>query len=152
MTQPTVLAGRYEVQTEIARGGMGKVVKARDRILDREVAIKQLLVRSGGGTLTARFIEESQVTGQLGHPNIVSVHDLGVDGGEPFLVMKLVRGRTLREIVKALKAGERAALRELERPRLVRLFLKACEAVGYAHERGVIHRDLKPSNVMVAKG
>lgn len=147
----TLLAGRYEVLGEIARGGMGRVVRARDRVLDREVAIKLLLGRARG-MLQARFLEESQVTGQLAHPNIVPVHDLGVSDGEPFLVMKLVQGRTLRDVTKALKAGDRRALREFERPRLVRLFLKVCEAVGYAHGRGVIHRDLKPSNLMVSRG
>ncbi|MCO5169778.1 MAG: serine/threonine protein kinase [Planctomycetes bacterium] len=147
----TLLAGRYEVLGEIARGGMGRVVRARDRVLDREVAIKLLLGRARG-LLQARFLEESQVTGQLAHPNIVPVHDLGLSDDEPFLVMKLVQGRTLREVTKALKAGDRRARLEFERPRLVRLFLKVCEAVGYAHGRGVIHRDLKPSNIMVARG
>jgi serine/threonine protein kinase len=152
MTQEAWIAGRYEVLNEIARGGMGRVVRAHDRVLDREVAIKLLLGRKGDGMLRARFLEESQVTAQLAHPNVVSVHDLGDDKGEPYLVMKLVRGRTLRDVVKALKAGERKTLAEFERPRLLRMFLKTCEAVAYAHGRGVIHRDLKPSNVMVSRG
>jgi serine/threonine protein kinase len=107
MSEPTVLAERYEVLAEIARGGMGRVVRARDRLLDREVAVKLLLGRGkSADRLLARFVEESQVTGQLAHPGIVPVHDLGLHDGEPFLVMKLVRGRTLRELMKDLAGND----------------------------------------------
>jgi predicted Zn-dependent protease/tRNA A-37 threonylcarbamoyl transferase component Bud32 len=146
-----VLAGRYEVGAELARGGMGRVVRARDRLLDREVAIK-LILGGKNASMEARFIEESQITGQLAHPNIIPVHELGEHAGEAFLVMKLVRGETLKKVAQLLEEKDKRARREFARPRLLRLFLKVCDALAHAHARGVIHRDLKPANVMVGDG
>jgi hypothetical protein len=127
--------GDYELLREIARGGMGRVVAAHDRTLDREVALKILLP----GANADRFVRESKITARLPHPGIPPVHALGtLDDGSPFLAMKLIVGRTLAEELKTA-----------DRPRLLQVFTQVCQAVGFAHSRGVIHRDLKPANVMV---
>ncbi len=125
----------YRVVGEIARGGMGRVVAAVDLTLDRDVAIKVLLP----GANADRFVRESKVTARLPHPGIPPIYALGTlaDGG-PFLAMKLVAGRTLA-----------AVMTTTDRPRLLQTFTQVCQAVGFAHSRGVIHRDLKPANVMV---
>jgi serine/threonine-protein kinase len=136
---------RYQVLGEIARGGMGVVLKGRDPDLGRDVAIKVLLPgHAGDPSLVRRFIEEAQIGGQLQHPGILPVHELGLDAEmRPYFTMRLVKGRTL------------AALLE-ERPdptheigRFLAVFEQVCQTVAYAHARGVIHRDLKPSNIMV---
>ncbi len=136
----------YEFVEELARGGMGIVYRARDRHLDREVAIKLIHGRYASDTeATTRFMAESQVTGRLQHPGIPPVHELGVlPDGRPYLAMKLIQGRTLAEILKDAENPSSS-----DRARLVAVFEQICQAVGYAHSHGVIHRDLKPSNVMV---
>jgi tetratricopeptide (TPR) repeat protein len=147
----SVLAGRsgasarYKILEEIARGGMGAVLRGRDLDLGRELALKVLLEsHRGRPELVRRFIEEAQIGGQLQHPGIVPVYDLGAfDDQRPFLAMKLVRGLTLAELLQ-----DRAAPED-DRPRLLGIFEQVCQAVAYAHARGVIHRDLKPSNIMV---
>jgi eukaryotic-like serine/threonine-protein kinase len=137
-------ADRYDDRGEIGRGGMGTVSRCFDRVLLREVAVKTL---RDSGTASMQFVEEAQITGQLDHPNIVPVHDLGVRGArEAFFTMKLVKGRTLSEEIEALHQGgfTSEALEDV-----LRVLLKVCEAVAFAHSRGVVHRDLKPANVMV---
>jgi serine/threonine protein kinase len=125
----------YRVLREIARGGMGRVLGAYDLTLDRDVALKVLLP----GAPADRFVRESKITARLPHPGIPPVHALGtLEDGSPFLAMKLIAGRTLAEEMKSA-----------DRPRLLQAFLQVCQAVGFAHSRGVIHRDLKPANVMV---
>src|SRR4051794_36042419 len=125
----------YHVVREIARGGMGRVVAAHDLALDREVALKVLLP----GAPADRFVRESKITARLPHPGIPPGPALGVlAGGSPLLAMKLVAGQTL--------SAER---KTADRPRLLQAFTQVCQAIGFAHSRGVIHRDLKPSNVML---
>jgi serine/threonine-protein kinase len=142
---PPTWLGRYEVYEEIARGGMGSVLRARDPELNRDLAVKVL--RPGLAEhpdLVRRFIEEAQIAAQLPHPGVVPVHDVGRDAhGLPFLVMKLVRGETLEALL-----DRRAGLTE-DLPRFVAIFEQVCQAVAFAHSRRVIHRDLKPANVMV---
>jgi serine/threonine-protein kinase len=137
--------GRYELLEEIARGGMGAVVRARDRTLEREVAVKVLQERFKAGSLMARrFVDEARIAGQLQHPGIPPVHDLGtLPDGRPFLAMKLIKGRTLDALLRDRPdlAGDRG--------RFLAAFEQVCQAVAYAHAHRVIHRDLKPSNVMV---
>jgi serine/threonine-protein kinase len=136
--------GRYELGEEVGRGGMGAVLRARDPHLNRELAVKVLRGDPGGPERLRRFVEEAQVCSQLQHPGIVPVHDLGVlPDGRPFIAMKLVRGRTLAELLKG-RAGPADDL-----PRYLGVFEAVCQAVAYAHSKGVIHRDLKPHNVMV---
>jgi tetratricopeptide (TPR) repeat protein len=137
--------GRYILHNEIARGGMGVVYRATDTVLGREVAVKVLQQRLDSSTSAARrFIDEARIAGQLQHPGIPSVHDLGsLPDGRPFLAMKLVKGRTLADYL-----NERASPAQ-ERGRFVAIFEAICQALGYAHAHNVIHRDLKPTNVMV---
>jgi serine/threonine-protein kinase len=138
-------SGRLQLHEEIGRGGMGAVLKGHDRGLGRDIAVKVLLETHAGCTeLVQRFVEEAQVAGQLQHPGVVPVYDLGVfPDRRPYFTMKLVKGRTLAQLL-----AERADLTQ-DRPRFLGIFLQVCQAVAYAHARGVIHRDLKPSNVMV---
>jgi tetratricopeptide (TPR) repeat protein len=125
----------YRVVGEIARGGMGRVLAAHDLTLERDVALKILL----SGANADRFVRESKITARLPHPGIPPVHALGMlADGSPFLAMKLVAGQTLH-----------VELKSADRSRLLQSFTQVCQAVGFAHSRGVIHRDLKPANVMV---
>jgi formylglycine-generating enzyme required for sulfatase activity/serine/threonine protein kinase len=149
-------AGRFRVEQELARGGQGIVLEAWDQTLQRRLAMKVALAQSDAeAALTppeavslGRFLEEAQVTAQLDHPGIVPVHDLGRDeAGRIYFTMKLVRGRDLRRIYELVRTGEEG----WNRTRALGVLLKVCEAMAYAHSKGVIHRDLKPSNVMVGK-
>jgi serine/threonine-protein kinase len=136
--------GRYQLQGEIARGGMGCILKGRDADLGREVAVKVLLEQHTGRTeLMRRFVEEAQIAGQLQHPGIVPVYEIGALEGRPFFSMKLVKGQTLAQVL----VERNGTTQEL--PRLLLVFERVCQAVAYAHARGVIHRDLKPSNIML---
>jgi serine/threonine-protein kinase len=156
--------GRYQVLGEIARGGMGVVLKARDADLGRDLALKVLHERHRDDPgVTRRFVEEAQIGGQLQHPGIVPVHELGaLADRRPFFTMKLVKGRTLAALLAerrdhAGRASADAALRPVEDlpashdevPRFLPIFEAVCQTVAYAHARRVIHRDLKPANVMV---
>jgi tetratricopeptide (TPR) repeat protein len=135
--------GRYALEGEIARGGMGVVVRARDLDLGRPLALKVLLA-PGNAELERRFREEAQITGQLQHPGVPPIHELGaLPDGRPFLAMKLIAGRTLAEVL-----GQRATPAD-DLPHLLSVFEAVCQTVAYAHSKGVIHRDLKPANVMV---
>jgi len=146
---PMEREGQYARLGEIGRGGQSIVLKALDRFIGREVAIKELLPRSEATSTpsaspgTARFLREVRLTGQLDHPGIVSVHELAQrPDGTPFCAQKLIPGETLKvRFARSSSPGERLALL----PHLI----DACHAIAYAHSRGVIHRDLKPSNVMV---
>jgi hypothetical protein len=136
---------RYQFQGEIARGGMGAVLKGHDLDLGRDVAVKVLLEEHRGNPdALRRFVEEAQIGGQLQHPGIVPVYELGqFPDTRPYFTMKLVKGQTLAKLLAdRTDPGD-------DRPRLLRIFESVCETLAYAHARGVIHRDLKPSNVMV---
>jgi tetratricopeptide (TPR) repeat protein len=139
--------GPYEVREEIARGGMGAVLRVHDPALNRDLAVKVLRPElRHHPQLLRRFVEEAQITAQLPHPAIVPVVKLGHDEtGLPFLAMKLVRGDTLA----ALLEGRSTAQQELAR--FIGIFEQVCQAVAFAHSRRVIHRDLKPENVMVGR-
>ncbi|MBV6515457.1 MAG: protein kinase [Planctomycetaceae bacterium] len=144
---------RYTVIREIARGGMGKVLEVEDNDLRRSVALKVLRKEMlGRKDLVERFLEEAQITGQLEHPNIVPVHEIGVDGrGNLYFTMKLVEGEELSSVLKRLRQGDANATRSYPLSRLVEIFIKLCEGLAFAHSRGVIHRDLKPANIMVGR-
>jgi serine/threonine-protein kinase len=139
------LAGRYVIEEEVARGGMGVVLRAHDPRLGRSLAVKILLDRHAGDpAMSRRFLEEARVCGQLQHPGVPPIHDLGeLADGRPFFAMKLVKGHTLAQLLR-----QRRGLAE-DLPHLVGVFVQVCQAVAYAHSRGIIHRDLKPANVMV---
>jgi serine/threonine protein kinase/formylglycine-generating enzyme required for sulfatase activity len=142
---------RYDVGSSFAKGGVGAIHSARDEALSREVAYKVLLPhRSDDRQHRVRFVREARLTAQLQHPNIVPVHDLGVDSQDRlFFTMKRIRGRSLARVLKSVRADDVEAVREFTLPRLLTAFGKVCQAVHYAHTRGVLHRDLKPDNVMI---
>jgi tetratricopeptide (TPR) repeat protein len=142
---PRGASDRYQLLGEIARGGMGVILKGRDPDLGRDLAFKVLKSElASRPAAVQRFVEEAQVGGQLQHPGVVPVYDLGrFADGRPYFAMKLVKGRTLAE-----RLGERADPAS-ERGKFLQIFLQICQTVAYAHAKGVIHRDLKPSNVMV---
>jgi tRNA A-37 threonylcarbamoyl transferase component Bud32/tetratricopeptide (TPR) repeat protein len=135
----------YELREELGRGGMGIVYRAHELSLDRDVAIKMLAHRYATEAIPVqRFLSEARITGQLQHPGIPAVHQVGIlSGGRPYLAMKLIKGNTLETILK--QQTDRAA----ERGRMLAVFEAVCQAIGYAHSHRVIHRDLKPANVMV---
>ncbi len=146
---------RYRLEREIARGGMGVVLRVRDELLRRPLAMKVVASpaaahgdpASDAGAL-GRFLEEAQVTAQLQHPGIVPVHELGVaEDGRVYFTMPLVEGEDLHRVFTHVATGEDG----WSVVRAVGVLLRACEAVAFAHERGVLHRDLKPSNVMVGR-
>ncbi len=144
--------GRIQVRGEVGRGAMGQVLLGFDTKLRREMALKVTHLPRGElpRQLLARFVEEAQVNAQLEHPNIVPVHDLGLDPlGRAYFSMKLVRGRSLEDILEARLRGDEATLAEFGLRRLLDIFQQVCLALEYAHARGVIHRDLKPANVMI---
>jgi tRNA A-37 threonylcarbamoyl transferase component Bud32 len=140
-------APRYRFEAFLARGGMAEVWRGFDTVLARAVALKVLRERVlADGGFRARFEEEARHVGQLEHPSIVPVYDLGeLPDGRPFFVMKLIHGQTLAELLAA-----RATPAE-DLPRWVGVFERVCQAVAFAHARGLIHRDLKPSNVMLSE-
>jgi serine/threonine protein kinase len=133
------------VDGEIARGGMGAVLKGRDPDLGRDVALKVLRedLRENAD-MVRRFVEEAQIGGQLQHPGVVPIYELGTFADlRPFFAMKLVKGHTLAQLLEDRKNPAD------DLPRFLSIFEAVCQTMAYAHARGVIHRDLKPSNVMV---
>ncbi len=142
---------RYAPLELLGEGGMGEVRLHKDGRIGREVAVK--IIRKGQGSrsdMRARFLREARVQGQLEHPSLVPVYDLGVhpDSGA-FFTMKRVRGMTLEQILEAKRQGDAGALDEYTTRRLLTAFSSVCLAVHFAHARGVVHRDLKPGNVML---
>jgi serine/threonine-protein kinase len=145
LPDPAHRPARLQILGEIARGGMGAILKGRDTDLGRDLAVKVLLeAHRDRPEMVHRFIEEAQIGGQLQHPGIVPVYELGAFADcRPYFAMKLVKGRTLADLLAARTDPAD------DRPRLLATFLAVAQTVAYAHARGVIHRDLKPSNVMV---
>ena len=142
---------RYTEQILLGEGGMGKVHLCRDELIGRDVAMKVILpdLEADAG-IRARFLREASVQGQLEHPNIVPVHEIGATPeGASFFTMKRVRGSTLDEIIRRTAAGDASLADRFTMHRLLTAFVSVCLAVDFAHSRGVIHRDLKPGNVML---
>jgi serine/threonine-protein kinase len=144
MPSPEQTGDRYQLFGEIARGGMGAVLRGRDLDLGRDLAIKVLLKKhTHRPEVARRFLEEAQIGGQLQHPGVVPVYDIGRFGQRPFFTMKLVKGQTLAALLD--ERPDPGA----DRPRFLGIALQVAQALAYAHAKGVIHRDLKPANVMV---
>jgi eukaryotic-like serine/threonine-protein kinase len=138
---------RFRLIREVNRGGIGVVESALDPLLGRRVAIKTLRRDlDEEDSVATKFEEEAQITGQLEHPNIIPIYDLGEESDERFIVMKLIRGRTLGELLR-----ERPGVPQdpVGIQRFVAIMLRLCDALEYAHSRGVYHCDVKPDNVMV---
>lgn len=137
---PDLGGTRYRLIDKLGQGGMGGVFRVEDTALDRQVALKVINVADSDSDWSARLLREARVIASLEHPGIVPVHDTGVlADGRPFYTMKLVQGKRLDEHVATVPAlADR-----------LRIFLRICDAVAFAHAHGVLHRDLKPSNVMV---
>jgi len=140
---------KYDIGRVVAQGGMGAILEAKEATIERVVAMKVMLDGSNPAHLS-RFIAEAKITGQLEHPSIVPIYELSVDeNGQPFYTMKMVRGITLRKVLELLAAGVQATLKKYPLPALLTVFQKVCDALAFAHSRGVIHRDLKPENIML---
>ncbi|MDF1837286.1 MAG: protein kinase [Planctomycetota bacterium] len=137
--------GNYQFMGEIARGGMGIILKGHDTDLGRDIAVKVLAKKLCDRTdVVQRFVEEAQIGGQLQHPGIVPVYELGMMEDErPYFTMKLVKGRTLAALFAQRETPNS------NRGKLIDVFESMCQTMAYAHSRGVLHRDLKPANIMV---
>ena len=138
--EPDLAGTRYRLLERVARGGMGVVYAAKDEKLERRIALKVLDVPGTDGDLANRIIREARVLARLEHPGIVPVHDVGtLADGRVFYTMKFVEGQRLDKFIETVESVQDR----------LRLFLRICEAVAFAHARGVLHRDLKPANIMV---
>jgi serine/threonine-protein kinase len=151
--RPQVVADarqRFELVRRLGEGGQGEVVGVRDQDIGRNVALKRLRQEVKSTEAELRFAEEVRTVGQLEHPNIVPIHDVGVDEkGEYYLVMKYVEGETLEAIIDRLAAGDPETHARHGFERRVQIFVAILEAVAFAHTKGIIHRDIKPANVMI---
>ncbi|HUQ01969.1 MAG TPA: serine/threonine-protein kinase [Kofleriaceae bacterium] len=140
--------GRYELRDLLGSGGMGDVWLALDKRIGREVAVK--VARPEDDEDIKRFLREARVQGQLDHPAVVPVHDVGTrEDGTVYFTMKRVRGETLATIAGRLAQGDEVARRRYNLRKLLTAFLSACHAVEVAHDHGLVHRDIKPGNVML---
>jgi tetratricopeptide (TPR) repeat protein/tRNA A-37 threonylcarbamoyl transferase component Bud32 len=152
---PTSSRGRFQVLRLHAEGGLGEVYVARDEEVHREVALKQFKAQHAADVQgRARFLLEAEITGGLEHPGIVPVYGLGTyDDGRPFYAMRFIRGDSLKDAIAKFHADEAIqndpGRRALALSKLLRRFLDVCNALSYAHSRGVLHRDLKPGNIML---
>ncbi|MBI3860433.1 MAG: protein kinase [Planctomycetia bacterium] len=146
---------RFRILRPHAKGGLGQVSLALDQDLNREVALKQIQPQyADDQSCRERFVLEAEITGGLEHPGIVPVYALGqASDGRPFYAMRFVKGDSLKEAIEDFHAPNRkhARIRELELRQLLGRFIDVCNAVEFAHSRGVLHRDLKPGNIMVGK-
>jgi serine/threonine protein kinase len=132
--------GDYELLEEIGRGGMGVVYRARQRSLDRDVAIKFIATGIADTLNVTRFLSEARAAARMLHPNIVPVHEVGSIDGVHYFSMPLIRGRTLASLLDTGRLSADA---------VITLMLKLCDAIGYAHRLGLLHLDLKPGNVLL---
>jgi serine/threonine-protein kinase len=162
LTPSLDVSSRYEIKQEVASGGRGTILRVWDGDLRRNLAMKVMHGRGTGSSAVGegsartpvdperlgRFLEEAQITGQLDHPGVVPVHDLGIDSkGRCYFTMRFVRGRELKEVLDLARESRDG----WTRTKVLGVILKVCEAMAYSHSKGVVHRDLKPANVMVGR-
>jgi serine/threonine protein kinase len=139
-----IVGGKYRIESELGRGGMGVVFRARHTLTDRAVALKWMVPdRDADAASVQRFLQEARAMGRIEHPNVVGVLDVGLEGEGAYLVMELLRGRSLRSFLSEGKLSPELA---------VSLLLPAIDGVSAAHAAGVIHRDLKPENLFFVEG
>ncbi len=140
--------GRYEIVSELGRGAMGVVYKAKDPLIDRMVAIKTINLQSlppdKKKEYEARFYQEAKAAGRLSHPNIITIYDLGENDGIAYIAMELLEGKELQHL---LDDGKRLSVEDA-----VNIAVQVASGLAYAHEHGIVHRDIKPSNIMVLQG
>jgi serine/threonine-protein kinase len=142
MSDPVILNNRYQLEAQIGSGGMATIFKARDLMLERNVAIK--ILRKDFSQIPAfgeRFRQEAKAAANLSHPNIVTVHDFGFDGGHLFIVLEYIPGITLKTLIS--QRGR------LTKEKAIPLLVQACAGIGYAHRAGLVHCDVKPQNILV---
>ena len=136
-----LLAGRYQIEEELGRGGMAVVYRAFDRSLERHVAVKVLHRQLGGDeAIVARFRAEAQAAARLSHPSIAQIYDTGADEGDYFIVMEYLPEPDLKSIIRNYAP--------LPPHKVAEVAIQACEALGYAHQHGIVHRDVKPHNIL----
>lgn len=146
----TETRSRYEPVKLLGAGGMGEVLLVNDQDIARSVAVKRLLPDKNDPARLARFVDEVRTVGKLEHPNIVPIHDVGVDAdGRYFFVMKYVEGETLESIIERLRRGDAGYHQTYTLERRLEIFVSVLNALSYAHDNGIVHRDVKPANVMV---
>ena len=146
------ISDRYSQSATVGQGGMGVIRSVTDKNLKRTLAMKILSTKFvGDENISNAFVEEARITAQLQHPNIIPVHDIGQNSEDNsyFYTMKLVDGESLQEIIDKLKEDNQEYKKKYNIFTLLNIFRKVCDAVSYAHSKGVIHRDIKPGNVMV---
>jgi serine/threonine-protein kinase len=160
LSQPSLVAAdprafdpgsRYELKSRLGQGGMGEVYLAKDRMLNRDVALKRVRPSVAGQVTRELFLREAQIAAQLEHPNILSIHDIVVGPGEPFFTMKYVRGSTLQHVLDRLAQNDPVVAERHGPMRLGIMFLQVVQAIAHAHARGVVHCDLKPANLLVGE-
>ncbi|MGD2029580.1 MAG: serine/threonine-protein kinase [Desulfobacterales bacterium] len=133
--------GRYEIIKELGKGGMGLVYQAHDPQIDRQVALKVLRVdRVVNEEFVSRFFKEAKFIGRLSHPNIVTVYDVGRDHGTIYIAMEYLQGKPLNEVIRSGR---------LRVETIIDIALQVANALGYAHNKGIVHRDIKPSNIIL---
>ncbi|MFM9960315.1 MAG: protein kinase domain-containing protein [Planctomycetaceae bacterium] len=145
---------RYKLLDNFAHGGLGNIWLAEDTSIRRQIAFKELLPKAlKNRSIVERFMEEAQITGQLEHPCIVPIYDMGYqENGTPFYAMKLLKGGNMEKAIEDMHTMPRGSTeRQLAFTRLLRQVISVCQAMGYAHGKGVLHRDLKPLNVMLGE-
>jgi serine/threonine protein kinase len=143
MASGTTFAQRYEIVRQLGRGGMGVVYLAKDKRLDRQVALKlPTLWGDEDAEFLHRFYREARAAAGLRHPNICRVFDVGEHDGQPYLTMEYLEGELLSEHLKGRQAP-------MEPPKAVRLVRELAQVMDAAHQQGIIHRDLKPANIML---
>lgn len=145
-------AQRFRRVKQIGRGGSSDVLLVQDNDIHRLVAMKTIRSESDASSRVIRFVEEIKLTGQLDHPNIIPIHDVGLNTrGQYYYTMKYVEGDTLFSVIRKLKEGDPEAHAKYSFERRIKIFIEILYALDFAHERGIIHRDLKPANIMLGR-
>ena len=146
---------RFQIIESIASGGLGQVSLARDSHLNRQVALKEILPRyQNDSEKRKRFLREAEITGELEHPAIVPIYSVGFrENGSPYYAMRLIRGRTLRQVVEEYhrESNELERYSSMGFRRILGTFVEVCHAIEYAHTKGIVHRDIKPANIIVGE-
>jgi len=141
---------KYALGEDVGQGGMKRILRATDRDARREIALATIREGHAAPEAVRRFVREARITALLEHPNIVPVHDVGVDAdGKPFFTMKLLRGESLSNVIKSLSEGDDHHRRTFGLQTMVEIFRDVCSAIAFAHSKGVVHLDLKPANIQV---